>query len=220
MSMEHEPIFIWLSQFAYEPAMVYLAVIGMMLLSSVGFPLPEEVTLLSVGLLAFIGMHPDRFPPPYPGATGVNVHIAAIVAFFAVLFSDTFIYLIGKKYGRKLLQKPSIQRFVSPTMLEKVENWTSKYGVYACFAFRFTPGLRFPGHLACGFLKFPMWKFVSVDAFAAGISVPTQIYLMAIYGDPILEKLREFKLILFSVFALVLVYFLVKKLHAKFRAAS
>lgn len=218
--MEHEPIFIWMSQFAYEPTMVYLACLGMMLLSAVGFPLPEEVTLLSVGFMAFIGMHPDRFPPPYPDASVVNVHIAAAVAFGSVIFADTLIFLIGKKYGRRLLEKPSIQRFVSPTMLEKVENWTTKHGVYACFAFRFTPGLRFPGHLACGFLKFPLWKFVAVDAFAAAISVPTQIYLIAIYGDPILEKLKEFKIVLFSIFGLVLIYFILKKLHTRFFKAA
>jgi membrane protein DedA with SNARE-associated domain len=218
--MEHEPIFIWMSQFAYEPTMVYLACFGMMLLSAVGFPLPEEVTLLSVGLLAFMGMHPQRFPPPYPDAAVVNVHIAASVAFFSVLFSDTLIFLIGRKYGRRLLEKPSIQKFVPPAALEKVEIWISKYGAYAAFAFRFTPGLRFPGHLACGFLKFPMWKFISVDAFAAAISVPTQIYLLAIYGDPILEKLREFKLIFFSLLGLVLIYFILKKVHASFFKAA
>lgn len=211
MVLEQEPIFIWMSQFAYEPTMVYLAVVGMMLLSSIGFPLPEEVTLLSVGLLAFIGMHPSKFPPPYPGAPVVDVHIAAIIAFCAVFFSDFLIYFIGRIYGRKVLEKPAMRKVISEAMMTKVEAWTAKYGIYACGIFRFTPGIRFPGHLACGIVRFSPWKFAVVDGFAALISVPTQIYLLAYFGEPILENLRQVKIVIFSLLGLALAYFLFKK---------
>lgn len=38
-------------------------------------------------------------------------------------------------------------------------------------------------------------KFLVIDGIAALISVPTQIYLLAHYGEPILTKLRQFKLV-------------------------
>lgn len=211
MELAHEPIFQWLAQFAYQPYMVYLLLVGMMVLSSVGLPLPEEVTLLSVGFLAFIGSHPDKFPPPYPGAPVVEVHTAAIIAFLAVFGSDFLIYAVGRHFGRPLLERPTFKRFMPDSAMQKVEEWTKKYGAYACGIFRFTPGIRFPGHLACGILHFPAWKFAVIDGIAALVSVPTQIYLIAHYGDSILGVLKQFKLVLFSALGLALLYFLFKK---------
>ncbi len=218
MSIANEPIFQWMSQFAYQPDIVYSGLVGMMLLSSVGFPLPEEVTLVSVGILAFMGANPHMFPPPFAGAPVVNVHTAAIVAFLAVFMSDFLIYTIGRVFGRKILNHPTMKKILSDSMMLKVEEWTKKYGAYACGIFRFTPGIRFPGHLACGMLKYPVWKFVLIDGIAALISVPTQIYLLAHYGEPILVKLRQFKLVVLGIILVVAIYFLFKKIREKIRA--
>lgn len=215
MEFANEPIFQWMSQFAYQPNTVYAALVGMMILSSVGFPIPEEVTLISVGILAFMGSHPQHFPPPYEGASVVSVHTAALIAFVAVLCSDTFIYFIGRIFGRRLLYHPRVHKFIPEHVMKRVEEWTHKYGAYACGIFRFTPGIRFPGHLACGMLHYPTWKFITIDGVAALISVPTQIYLLAIYGEPILRKLRQFKLVVLALIAVLLVYFLVKRIHHK-----
>jgi membrane protein DedA with SNARE-associated domain len=204
-----------MSQFAYQPGIVYAALIGMMLLSAVGLPIPEELTLISVGILAFMGAHPEHFPPPYPNAPVVSVHMASIIAFIAVVMGDTVIYGMGRLFGRKLLYHPRVRRFFPEDMMKRVEEWTHKYGAYACGIFRFTPGLRFPGHLACGMLQYPLWKFLLIDGTAALISVPTQIYLLAHYGEPILTKLRQFKIVLFSVIGLLLIYFIVKKLRQR-----
>lgn len=215
MEFANEPIFQWMSQFAYQPYTVYFALIGMMLLSAVGLPLPEEVTLISVGILAFMGSHPEHFPPPFPGAPVVNVHTAAIIAFFAVFFSDFLIYGVGRVFGRKLLYHPRVHKMFPPHLMKRVEEWTHKYGAYACGIFRFTPGIRFPGHLACGMLHFPVWKFLLIDGLAAAISVPTQIYLLAHYGEPILMKLRQFKLVVFGIIGLLLIYFVFRKIREK-----
>lgn len=215
LEFANEPIFQWMSQFAYQPGIVYFALVGMMILSAVGFPLPEEVTLISVGILAFMGANPQHFPPPYPGAPVVSVHMASAIAFTAVLCSDTLIYAIGRFFGRKLLYHPRVKRFFPEHLMKRVEEWTHKYGAYACGIFRFTPGLRFPGHLACGMMRYPAWKFISIDGVAALISVPTQIYLLAHYGEPILTKLRQFKLVLLAVLAVVLLYFLFRKLRQR-----
>jgi membrane protein DedA with SNARE-associated domain len=188
----------------------------MMLMSAVGFPLPEEVTLVSIGVLAFMGGNPQHFPPPYPGAPVVNMHTAAIVAVFAVFGADFLIYVIGRIWGRKVLQKPFMQKIISLEMMRKVEVWTKKYGAYACGIFRFTPGIRFPGHLACGMLHFPIWKFAVIDGIAVAISVPTQIYLLAIYGEPIIKRLHQFKMVLAAILGILLIAFLAKKIKNYF----
>lgn len=208
-----------MSQYAYEPQYVYAGVVIMMLMSAFGLPLPEEVTLISVGILAFMGSNPHLFPPPYPGAPVVNAYEAAVFAFFAVLTSDFLIYGIGRRWGRKLLYSPRFAKFFKPAMMERVEQWTHKYGAYACGIFRFTPGVRFPGHLACGMLKFPIWKFALIDGVAALISVPTQVLLLAFYGEPILQHLHRFKLGLLGLGLTALVVFFVYKFRQKRQVA-
>jgi membrane protein DedA with SNARE-associated domain len=217
LSIFQDPIFQWLAQYAYQPQLVYAALIGMMFISAIGFPLPEEVTLVSIGVLAFMGANPTHFPPPYVGAPVVDVHTASAVAVFAVFGSDFLIYMVGRKWGRRVLQTAFMQRIVSAEMMARVEVWTKKYGAYACGIFRFTPGVRFPGHLACGILHFPIWKFAVIDGIAVLISVPTQIYLLAYYGAPIIQRLHQFKMILFGVFGLILVGFLARKVKNHFK---
>lgn len=216
MSIFQEPIFQWLSQYAYQPELVYAALVGMMFLSAIGLPLPEEVTLVSIGVLAFMGANPQHFPPPYEGAPVVGMHTASVIATIAVFGSDFLIYMIGRMWGRKVLQKPFVQKFISPEMMGKVEVWTKKYGAYACGIFRFTPGIRFPGHLACGMMHFPIWKFALIDGLAVAISVPTQIYLLAVYGEPIIRRLHQFKMILFGVLGVLLIAFIAKKVKNHF----
>lgn len=211
MSIANEPIFQWLAQFAFQPNIVYFAIVGMMLISAVGFPLPEEVTILSAALLAFMGAHPELYPPPYVGAPVVNMHEVALVAFFAVIFSDTLIYTIGRVYGRKVVRHRRLSKLFPEHRLEKVEKWTKKYGMIAVAIFRVTPGIRFPGHLACGILQLPLWKFLFIDSIIAGLTIPTQIYLIAIHGEAIFGTLKKFKLIILALFVILFCYFLFKK---------
>lgn len=192
----------------------------MMVASAVGFPMPEEITLVSVGFLAFMGSRPDLFPPPFPGAPVVNVHEAAAISFLAVFGSDFLIYGIGRKWGRKILYHPRMRRVISEASIQKVEAWTKKYGNFAVFVFRFTPGVRFPGHLATGMLRFSAWKFAMIDGLAALVSVPTQIYLLAFYGKEILVYFSRFKIVLASVFAIILIVYFFRKYQNRKRGQT
>lgn len=206
--------------YAYEPTWIYTFLIVMMMLSAVGLPFPEEATLISVGLLAYMGMNPQIYPPPYPGAPHINPQTAALVAFLAVFCADFLIYAIGRFYGRRIFDWKPVKSVLSEENRKRIEEWTHKYGAYACGIFRFTPGIRFPGHLACGMLRFPAWKFGLIDGIAALISVPTQILLLAYKGEVILKFLRQFKIVLLCIIALVLVYLVYKKYIAKKPAVS
>ena len=215
MDIINQPIFQYLVQYAYQPELVYLAVVGMMLASGFGLPIPEEVTLLSLGWLTFMGSRPDLFPPPPEGGEAINVHTAAVVAFLAVVGADYMIFSMGRVWGRKLLYHPKMQKVIKAESLARVEKWTKKYGAFAVFIFRFTPGVRFPGHLACGSMGMSRVKFLAVDVFAAAISVPTQIYLVAIYGEPIFKALKEVKVVIFTILGVLLIAYGIKKLYSK-----
>ena len=199
--------------YAYQPGMVYLAVVLFMLASAFGLPLPEELTLVTAGFLAYIGLNPLLYPPPEVGASVVNVHLLALVAFCAVFGSDFVVYSIGRVYGVRILDSKFMARFLNTERRVKIEALTAKYGLWAVALFRFMPGVRFPGHVACGAVGIKAHKFMLVDGLAAALSVPTQIYLVGFYGKEILGVLQEVKIVLAVALGIFLLVFFIKKFH-------
>lgn len=199
------------SNYAYSPWLVYSAICFFMLLSAFGMPIPEEVILVSSGFVGYMALNPQLYPPPEGATTRVNVYILAAIAFFAVMASDFLIYTLGKTFGPKLFKKKLFARLVSDKSLAKIQKWTQKYGYWAVLIFRFTPGVRFPGHLMCGAMGLSPWRFLAVDTIAAGFSVPSQVLLVSFYGDYILQYLKQFKLIVFTIIGVGLIGVLIYK---------
>jgi membrane protein DedA with SNARE-associated domain len=206
------------SQYAYSPFLVYGALCLFMVLSAFGLPIPEEVVLISASFVAYMALNPQLYPPPSPDAIGVNVYVLAVVAFLAVVGSDFLIYFLGKKVGPRLFRMKFFSRLVSDSALDRIQSWTRRYGYWAVILFRFTPGVRFPGHLMCGAMGLSPWRFLAIDTIAAGFSVPTQVLLVSFYGKEILQQLGRFKLVLLSVLAVLFVIFMVRRLREKRRA--
>jgi len=205
------PVFEFLSQYAYQPGLIYGLIVVMMVASAFGLPLPEEITIISVAILAHMGAHPDRFPPPFPDAPVVNKWTASIITLAAVLISDIVVYQIGRKSGALLTTRPTFKRFFDHGKMQKVKKWTHDYGAWAVFFFRFMPGIRFPGHIFCGLMNLSFWKFILMDSFAALISIPTQLVFVATYGDEIIANIIKFKIYVFGFIAIVILALIMKK---------
>lgn len=201
----------WFLQIAYQPYLVYALVVGLMFASSFGFPLPEEVTIISASLTAFMATHPHKYPPPYEGAIGVNPYTLAMICLLSVFISDYVIYWIGSYFGDKLIRHPRWQKRFEGKSFKRVQKWIHEYGTLAPCIFRFTPGLRFPGHMMCGAIGLPRWKFIIVVGFAAATTVPTQVLLISYYGEVILELLSRIKMVAIALAVIgALVFFLLK----------
>jgi membrane protein DedA with SNARE-associated domain len=139
---------------------------------------------------------------------------AAIVTFLGVLLSDLVVFLLGRKYGPKLMRFPFIKKLITPESMERIERWTAKYGMWASGVFRFLPGARFPGFWTCGMAGLPVWKFILVDGGAALLSVPTQVLLVSYYGESILVFIKKVKvIILFIILFILLLVGIQKFLH-------
>jgi membrane protein DedA with SNARE-associated domain len=213
MGLSEDAILQFFSQYTYEPFLVYGAVILLMLASAFGFPAPEEITLISAGLVCYMGTRPDLFPPPYEGATPVNMYVMAVVCFLAVLGSDTLVYSLGKKYGTRILRAKRFRRFRARVF--GISRWTRRYGSWAVATFRFTPGIRFPGHLACGMLGISRLRFMTIDSIAAALTVPTQVLLVGFFGEHILIYFKQVKIVIALFLGFALIYYLFKKLRTK-----
>ncbi len=211
--MNEAAIIEFFAGYAYDPISVYSFIVLFMTASSFGLPIPEEITLLSAGLVAHMAHNPAEYPPPYPGAHGVNLTVLLIVCFVSVLGSDVLIYFLGKFFGQKITHTKTFNKHFGKERFEKINKIFHKYSYWACGLFRFTPGVRFPGHLSCGLMGIPVYKFLLIDGLAALLSVPTQVYVVATYGEVILSKLKEFKVILVTVLAVVIAFFVIKRLY-------
>ncbi len=97
-----EQILAWFSQFVYQPYVVYGAILGFMTICALGVPIPEEVVIISAGLVGHMALNPQVYPPPYPGAVSVEPYTLATVAFISVIATDYLIFSMGKFFGKKL----------------------------------------------------------------------------------------------------------------------
>lgn len=190
-----------LQSVSHSPWLIFSLLFLIMYASSFGLPLPEEVTLLTLGFLVFISNSPD----PETGIirdNQLNIHVAAWLAFVAVFSSDFLVYSLGRKFGSRILSLPLLNKLAQPALMSKVEQWMQRWGFWAAGVFRFTPGVRFLGHLSCGILKVPAHKFFLVDGFAALVSVPTQIYLVGWYGKDIINLIKKYQPWVIALFLL------------------
>lgn len=212
--MNEQAIIDFFTNYAYQPFAVYTFIVVFMTASSFGLPIPEEVTLLSAGLVAYMAKNPAEFPPPTPDAQGVNLVVIAIVCFVSVLGSDFLIYTLGRFFGPRIMKTRFFNSEAGQERFRKINRVYQRYGHWGCGLFRFTPGIRFPGHMSCGMMGIPAWKFLAIDGSAALISVPTQVLLVAAYGQVILAKVKQFNMVLISIVLIAVTAFIVVKIRA------
>lgn len=215
MMFNQDTLVALLSGYAYEPLLVYSIIIGVLTASSFGLPIPEEVTLISAGIIGYFANNPELYPPPNESIEPLNVWVLALVCLLAVFLSDLLVYWFGRAGGKRLESWPKLQRVTQSSAYQRAVQLTFRYGALMPGLFRFTPVIRFPGHLACGILGVSHLRFWLADGTAALLSVPTQVLLVAFYGDEIIVYFKQFKLFIVIMFVLAAIAFLYSKMKRK-----
>lgn len=194
----------FLTQFAFDPLKAYGIIVFFIFACSVILPFPEELLILGAGLIAHAGRVSEG------SGEAVNPITMSVVCYFAVLLSDVLVYFMGKLAGGRIIRTKFFQmRFAGPKY-ERINQWFLKYGGWAAGLFRFTPGLRFPGHLCCGFMGMSLPKFLCADALACLIFIPPQILLISVYGEVIIQLLARIQYWGMAFLILFLGYWVVK----------
>lgn len=138
--------------------------------------------------------------------SGIDLWIIVLLATLGSFIGDNFDYLIGKRAGKVLENKPL---FAKPISL--VEPFLEKHGIWAVFGGRFSAWSRAWVSLACGMVEFSYWKFASVS-FVSALSW-TSAWVVGGYllggNRELLEEWfsRGSDLVLLSLAALVIYYF-------------
>lgn len=157
----------------------YFAVLFVLIICGFGVPIPEDITLVSGGIIA--GLYPEE----------VNVHIMLAVSMFGVLFGDSIMYWLGRIYGIRILRFRFVRKFLTLKRMRMVRAKFEQYGNRVLFVARFLPGLRAPIYMVSGITRRVSYtRFILLDFFAAIISVPVWVYL-GYYGANNREWLME-----------------------------
>lgn len=142
----------------------YWAVFLILLICGFGVPIPEDITLVSSGVISGLGY--------------TNVHWMLVVSLLGVLVGDSTMYWLGRIYGEKILKFPLIRNIATAERFAAVQERFEKQGTKLLFVARFLPGLRAVVYLVSGItLRVNYVRFVLVDFCAAIISVPIWVYL-------------------------------------------
>jgi membrane protein DedA with SNARE-associated domain len=161
-----------------------LFVFGVLLLCGFGLPMPEDVVLVTGGVLAWLASRPDEVSL---ASMARDRHLLAMVAvgLGGILAGDSVIYWAGRRYGARLAEFRLLRRVVTPEKLEKVEKLMRRRGNLVVVIARYLPGLRAPTYFTAGHARLPFWEFLLFDCAAALVSAPLWVCLGFYFGHDV-----------------------------------
>lgn len=192
----------------------YIAVFGILILCGFGLPVPEDITLVSGGVISGLDL--------------ANPHTMCIVGLAGVLIGDSTMFLAGRIFGYRIQRIKTFRRILSPRRFSHIQRKFKQYGLSLLFVARFLPGLRSPIFLVAGMSRrISYLTFILMDGIAALISVPVWVYLGYFFADNLdllMEYVKDVQtliyLILGVILLIVLIVYLKKRFHSKLSKLS
>lgn len=187
----------------------YIAVFACLILCGLGVPVPEDITLVSGGVISGLAL--------------ANPHIMCAIGLTGVLAGDSTMFLAGRIFGYRVQRLKFFRKVVSPQRFSQIQRKFKKHGLGLLFVARFLPGLRSPIYLVAGMShRISYITFIVMDGLAALISVPVWIYLGYFFADNLdilMEYVHDVQKAIFLALGLLAVIIAViyfkKKFHSK-----
>jgi membrane protein DedA with SNARE-associated domain len=171
---------------AYGGTVVFL----ILLLCGFGLPMPEDVVLVTGGVIAWLASPLEQV------SLRAMLHHRALAAMVVIgvggiLAGDSAIYWLGRRLGSHIAEHRLLRRIVPPEKMERVETLLRRRGKIVVMVARFLPGLRAPTYFTVGHARLPYWQFVLFDGLAALVSAPLWVCLGFWFGSDIERAARE-----------------------------
>jgi membrane protein DedA with SNARE-associated domain len=169
----------------------YGLVFGILVACGLGLPLPEDISLILGGFLAYKG--------------AVSLPVMMFTGFAGILVGDSLIYMAGRRLGTRVGGGGGngfFARIVTPEKRAKVESLFAIHGQKIVMIARFLPGVRAVTYFTAGSAKMAYWKFILWDGLAALVSAPVFVFLGHRFGGELelmIEKLKEGQVVVFGV---------------------
>jgi membrane protein DedA with SNARE-associated domain len=149
----------------------YLGIFGVLLLGSLGVPIPEEMPIIAAAVLSHEGV--------------VRSWLALPVCLLGVLSGDMVLYGVGRHWGKQVLDRPWVRLILSPARQQWLQAAYRRHALKTVVTARHVVGLRAAAFLIAGSARVPFWKFVVADAGAALVGVPLMFGLAYFFTDQI-----------------------------------
>lgn len=153
----------------------YGIMLAALLIAGLGFPLPEDIVLISGGILI------------QRGITTAPATVAVCV--FGVLFGDFMIFTMAQRLGPKIYERKFIKKVLTEERRAKVERLIGKYGGLVVFCTRHLAGLRAPIFAMTAIHGMNRWKFLFFDTLGLAVSLPIVMYLGYLFANSIDQAL-------------------------------
>jgi membrane protein DedA with SNARE-associated domain len=154
----------------------YPVLFGLLFACGLGLPLPEDVPLIAAGFAIWAGK--------------LNLPLVAVFAWCGIIAGDCVLYQLGKRYGLAVTKIPLIGRHLTLSRILWVEERFKRWGVWVVAIGRLFAGIRGAMVVCAGAIRFPFWKFLVADGFAAVFSGGLFIALGFYFGSQ-MDTLRE-----------------------------
>ena len=149
----------------------YLGIFALLVLGSLGVPLPEEMPIIAAAVLSHEGI--------------VRWWYAVPLCLLGVLSGDMVLYWVGRYWGAQVLQWRVVRLVLSPVREQWLKAAYRRHAVKTVVTARHVMGLRAAAFLTAGSANVPFWKFVAADAGAALFGVPLVFGLAYFFTDQI-----------------------------------
>ncbi len=167
----------------------YVFVFVVLLLCGFGLPMPEDVVLVTGGVLAWLSS--DLESASLAGMVQDPGLIAMVlVGLLGILAGDSVIFVAGRRFGHRVADFRPLRRIITPEKLELVEKKVRTRGNVVVMFARFLPGLRAPTYFTVGHARLPYWQFLLFDGMAALVSAPLWVCLGFWFGSDLEEAAR------------------------------
>jgi len=176
----------------------------MLLACGLGFPMPEDVILVSAGILA--------------QREGSSVWTSVALAYVGVLMGDSIMYYLGYRLGHRVFESKRLQFFLTQERKAKIERVFEKWGSFAIFFGRFAAGIRAGIFLMAGTTRLSYRRFFLFDSLAAILSVPMFIWLGFVFSkkaNVLFEWIKTVKIYVGIASGIVVVLYLFYRFFLK-----
>jgi membrane protein DedA with SNARE-associated domain len=149
----------------------YATLGGMFLLlvvGGLGFPVPEDVTLLGSGILVRGG--------------SISLWQAIAVGIAGVCLSDWIVYLTGRRYGPTVVRHPLVARVLRSEHVDAVDAAVRRHGAWAVFVARFVFGARIATFLSAGTFGVSASRFAMADSAGGVLFVSAMVTLGFVFA--------------------------------------
>jgi len=149
----------------------YLGIFTVLLLGSLGVPIPEELPIIGAAVLSHEGV--------------IRWWLGLPVCLLGVLSGDMVLYWVGRHWGEQVLNLRLVRLVLSRSREQWLNAAYRRHALKTVVTARHIMGLRAAAFLTAGSARVPFWKFVVADAGAALFGVPLMFGLAYFFTDQV-----------------------------------